>query len=125
MNKKRRKGFTLIELLVVIAIIAILMAILLPALKKAKDMAKTTLCRGNLRQLGIINHGYTESYNFYFPSSQRTEGAGDVPLTGQMWWEYMCDEFKLTYTSGDMTMYTTNNRVSGAKAIFSCPSSDS
>ena len=50
---RRHLGFTLIELLVVIAIIALLMAILMPALSKARDQARTIVCRSNLKQYGI------------------------------------------------------------------------
>ncbi len=48
-----KKGFTLIELLVVIAIIAVLMAILFPALNRAREQGKRTMCMGNLKQLAL------------------------------------------------------------------------
>jgi prepilin-type N-terminal cleavage/methylation domain-containing protein len=60
LRKDSHKGFTLIELLVVIAIIALLMAILLPALGKAKDHANAVQCSSNLRQFGIIYEMYTQ-----------------------------------------------------------------
>ena len=66
MNKRR--GFTLIELLVVIAIIALLMAILVPALRRAKEQAKTMICRANLRQYGIAGNMYLDDNDDYFPS---------------------------------------------------------
>ncbi|HEC02577.1 MAG TPA: type II secretion system protein [Phycisphaerales bacterium] len=67
----RRKGFTLIELLVVIAIIAILMAVLMPALQRVKRQARTIICRKNLSQYGIAARMYLDDFEGNFPYSFR------------------------------------------------------
>jgi len=68
---RNERGFTLIELLVVISIIALLMAILMPALSKARDQGRTITCRANLKQYGIALRMYLDENRLYFPDAHR------------------------------------------------------
>ncbi|MHC4443734.1 MAG: prepilin-type N-terminal cleavage/methylation domain-containing protein [Planctomycetota bacterium] len=67
MTTRREKAFTLIELLVVVAIIALLAAILIPSLQRAREQAKIASCKANSKQIATITATYQAEYKGYVP----------------------------------------------------------
>jgi prepilin-type N-terminal cleavage/methylation domain-containing protein len=92
MTRRIRNGFTLIELLVVIAIIAVLIALLLPAVQQAREAARRTQCKNNVKQLGLALHNYHDTVS-RFPYSS----IGCPPLTASNFAGHTWNEFVLPY----------------------------
>ena len=78
---RRQAGFTLIELLVALSIIAVLIALLLPAIQAARESARRISCSSNLKQLGIAFHNYESSWNVLPPPVLLAAGPRSVPVT--------------------------------------------
>ncbi len=109
-NSAPRQIFTLIELLVVIAIIAILSAMLLPALGKARDSAKSILCVGNLKQIGSAFIMYSGDNQGFFPGYRELD-MGNIPI--KRWWNYIAT------TEGDPTITpASTNYCSGYIKVY-------
>ncbi len=86
MSRERSGAFTLVELLVVVAIIALLIAILLPALGRARDVAKMTVCMSTMKQIMLGNITYaSEQEGWYVPAYDNTRRGGGGHEPGEKW----------------------------------------
>ncbi len=112
MRVRRTASFTLIELLVVIAIIAILAAMLLPALNQARGRARSINCLSNLKQFGLGFNSYSNDYSGFTP--HYTSTSSDTP-------SYMRWQDRLCPYIAPGTSVTTNGDYRANK-LFSCPS---
>lgn len=126
---RKARGFTLIELLVVIAIIAILIALLLPAVQQARESARRTQCRNNMKQIGLALHNYHDSHNS-FPLGNHGNYLGNWKLSilPQIDQATVFNRVTFTATPGDFTAwggtYGTNAVLRGLiVAGYNCPSS--
>ena len=136
MSKKRvrlapsSRGFTLIELLVVIAIIAVLVSLLLPAVQQAREAARRSQCRNNLKQIGLALHNYHDSNNV-FPMGLSDSVWGATEITGDGWaWgaailPYLDQGALYNQFNFNVNPYNTAGNqalVATPLTVFNCPS---
>jgi len=130
----RRRGFTLIELLVVIAIIAILVALLLPAVQQAREAARRTQCKNNLKQIGLALHNYHDVYRVFPPGnvhkagSQRTASLAAygwaVFILPQMEQQTVFETLNVNHRDLDLTLRNAQGKLLAQKTLpmYRCPS---
>ena len=132
----RRRGFTLIELLVVIAVIAVLVALILPAVQHAREAARRTQCKNNLKQIGLAFHNYHDNFKSFPPGwVGATPGIGHDPfgMNGFGWGTHLLPQldqgplfrkFDFKKMINDVSTAPVNNEslLATTLPVYLCPS---
>ncbi|MCA8998995.1 MAG: DUF1559 domain-containing protein [Planctomycetaceae bacterium] len=126
--RRRRTGFTLIELLVVIAIIAILIALLLPAVQQAREAARRTQCKNNMRQISLALHNYQSTFTVFPPGVIGTSGSRNANHLLTTWLTLILPQLEQSavYNQYDFNVrFDHANNADAVKqmlTVFVCPS---
>ncbi len=118
MTQKKQYGFTLIELLVVVAIIAVLVAILLPGLQRARESARSTVCASQEKQMGYALRMYLDDNTQTYPAASKKHMTGDADQ-GYTWREAIYDYLGMG-KYGSLGPYSS--AASQNVTIYTCPS---
>jgi prepilin-type N-terminal cleavage/methylation domain-containing protein/prepilin-type processing-associated H-X9-DG protein len=119
-NVVLRKGFTLIELLVVIAIIAILAALLLPALARAKAQSQTAKCQSNEKEIGVCYIMYSQDNSDYLPGAAIQYDGGDEAPIG---WLVEISPY-IANKNTNWSSFNVSNSMSALNTVANCPAAD-